>query len=45
MWLEPLKLKQLTPIIDSKFNLDQIEEAHQYMQSSAHFGKIVAHID
>lgn len=41
MWLEPLKTKQLAPIIDSTFKLEQIEEAHQYMQSGSHFGKIV----
>ncbi|KTD09212.1 quinone oxidoreductase [Legionella gratiana] len=45
MWITSLKIKQLTPIIDSTFNLEHIEEAHRYMQSSAHFGKIVVLID
>lgn len=45
MWLDALIKKQLTPIIDSEFKLEQIEEAHQYMQAGLHFGKIVVHID
>ncbi|MGL5742735.1 MAG: NAD(P)H-quinone oxidoreductase [Legionella sp.] len=45
MWDEQLKAKQLAPVIDSEFKLEQIEEAHHYMQSGAHFGKIVVHID
>lgn len=40
-----LENKKLTPIIDSEFKLEQIEEAHQYMQSGAHFGKIIVHVD
>ena len=44
-WGESLKSKKLTPIIDSEFKMEQIENAHQYMQSSVHFGKIVVHID
>lgn len=44
MWLESLQAKQLLPIIDSEFKLEQIEEAQQYMQTGAHFGKIVIHI-
>lgn len=44
-WFELLKNKQLVPIIDSVFTLDQIEEAHQYMQSRTHFGKIIIRTD
>ncbi len=44
-WMEPLRTKKLTPIIDSEFKLEQIEEAHQHMQSGVHFGKIVIHVD
>jgi len=44
-WLESLKTKQLRPIIDSVFQLEQIEEAQRYMQSGTHFGKIVLHVD
>ncbi|PWY56204.1 quinone oxidoreductase [Legionella qingyii] len=44
-WIEDLRAKKLTPIIDSEFKLEQIEGAHQHMQSGAHFGKIVVHVD
>lgn len=40
-WLKSLIKKELTPIIDRTFKFEQIEEAHQYMQSGNHFGKIV----
>ncbi|MCW8410438.1 NAD(P)H-quinone oxidoreductase [Legionella sp. PATHC035] len=44
-WANHLRTKKLTPIIDSEFKLEQIEEAHQHMQSGVHFGKIVVHVD
>ncbi|MGC1182047.1 NAD(P)H-quinone oxidoreductase [Legionella sp.] len=44
-WFDLLSHKQILPIIDSEFELEQIETAQQYMQSSAHFGKIVIHVD
>lgn len=44
-WNDALTKKQLKPIIDSEFNLEQMEEAQQYMQSGVHFGKIVIHVD
>lgn len=44
MWSEALENKALLPIIDSEFTLEQIEEAHQYMQRGIHFGKIVIHV-
>jgi putative PIG3 family NAD(P)H quinone oxidoreductase len=44
IWLESLQEKQLLPIIDSEFKLEHIEEAQQYMQTGAHFGKIVIHV-
>lgn len=40
-WSPYLASKQLTPIVDREFTLEEIELAHQYMQSSEHFGKIV----
>lgn len=45
MWLDALIKKQLLPIIDSTFTLEQIEEAHQHMQTGTHFGKIVIYVD
>ena len=44
-WFDLLCSKQLKPIIDSEFNLEQMEQAQQHMQSGTHFGKIVIHID
>lgn len=44
-WLASLSNKELTPIIDREFKFEQIEQAHQYMQSGEHFGKIVVHIN
>ncbi|MCW8397615.1 NAD(P)H-quinone oxidoreductase [Legionella sp. PATHC038] len=44
-WANHLRSKKLTPIIDSEFKLEQIEEAHQHLQSGVHFGKIVVHVD
>lgn len=43
-WFDKLSQKQIMPIIDSEFKLEQIESAHEYMQSGLHFGKIVVHV-
>lgn len=43
-WSDALAKKQIQPVIDSEFRLDQIEEAQQYMQSGKHFGKIIIHV-
>lgn len=43
-WFDLLARKQIKPIIDSEYTLEQIEEAQTYMQSGAHFGKIVIHV-
>lgn len=40
-WFNALVIKSIKPIIDSEFNFTEIEEAHERMISSAHFGKIV----
>ncbi len=43
-WYNSLINKNLVPIIDREFKLEEIAQAHQYMQSSEHFGKIVIHV-
>lgn len=35
----------LQPVIDRVFPLEEVGEAHRYMESNANFGKIVLHID
>lgn len=44
-WSTALLNKHIAPVIDSVFNFEEIEKAHARMESSAHFGKIVIHID
>lgn len=36
---------RLQPVIDCIFPLDEVAEAHRYMESNANFGKIVLHIE
>ncbi|KTD19306.1 quinone oxidoreductase [Legionella lansingensis] len=43
-WATVLLNKDLAPIIDSEFSLEDIEQAHARMYSSDHFGKIVVRI-
>lgn len=43
-WGDALAKKQIQPVIDSEFQLEQIEEAQQYMESGKHFGKIIVHV-
>ncbi|CAM4432824.1 MAG: Phthiocerol synthesis polyketide synthase type I PpsC [Legionella sp.] len=43
-WFDVVAKKQIKPVIDSEFNLEQIEEAQQHMQAGVHFGKIVIHV-
>lgn len=40
-WSDYLLNKDIIPIIDSEFKLEEIELAHSRMHSSAHFGKII----
>jgi NADPH:quinone reductase len=40
-WFNALLNKALHPVIDSEFELADINQAHLHMQASAHFGKIV----
>lgn len=35
---------RLKPIIDRSFNLEEVVEAHRYMESNSNFGKIVLKI-
>ncbi|MBA2652481.1 MAG: NAD(P)H-quinone oxidoreductase [Tatlockia sp.] len=44
-WSNLLINKELVPIIDSEFQLADIELAHSHMLSSAHFGKIIVRLD
>lgn len=43
-WNKAIKDKQLKPIIDSIFEFDDIAKAHEYFQTSTHFGKIVIRV-
>ena len=43
-WFDSLVSKKISPVIDHEFKFEQMEEAHEYMQSSEHFGKIVVHM-
>jgi NADPH:quinone reductase-like Zn-dependent oxidoreductase len=40
-WLPLLQQGELKPIIDRQFTMQAIQAAHQYMENSQHFGKIV----
>ena len=37
--------KKIAPVIDKVFKLDEVIEAHKYMESSKHIGKIILNID
>lgn len=37
--------ESLVPVVDRVFSLDEVGEAHEYMESNANFGKIVLQID
>lgn len=43
-WFDLINSKQLKPVIDSEYKLEQIEDAHEYMKSGGHFGKVVIHV-
>lgn len=40
-WLPELKAGTLQPIIDTIFTLEQVQEAHEYMETNRNFGKII----
>lgn len=40
-WMPPLRAHQITPIIDCIFPIQQVREAHRYMEASKNFGKVV----
>ncbi len=43
-WYDLLSSKQVVPVIDSEYRLEDMEQAHQYFQSGKHFGKIVIQV-
>lgn len=43
-WTNALEQQKLKPIIDSEFDLHNVEQAHQRMQEGKHFGKIVIQV-
>jgi len=42
--LPHFETKKLRPIIDREFCLENIEEAHKYMESNSNIGKIVLYV-
>ncbi len=42
--LQAVTVNNLEPVIDRVFEFDQAREAMSYMQSGAHFGKVVIRI-
>ena len=43
-WLPELKAGTLQPIIDTVFPLEQVKDAHEYMEANRNFGKILLKI-
>ncbi|MEE9451763.1 MAG: NAD(P)H-quinone oxidoreductase [Gammaproteobacteria bacterium] len=44
-WVPLLISAKIKPIIDSVFPLAMIQEAHRYLQSNQHFGKVIISMD
>ena len=40
-----LEQNRIHPVIDRRFNFDQVQEAYAYLQSGQHFGKVVIRLD
>ena len=40
-----LEQKSIIPVVDKIFNFNEVIEAHRYMESSQHIGKILINID
>ena len=36
-----IEANSIQPVIDRKFSFDQAKDAYEYIQSGAHFGKVV----
>ena len=36
---------RIVPVVDRDFPLEQVTQAHEYMESNANFGKIILSID
>tara|TARA_B100001123_G_scaffold439054_1_gene575098 strand:+ start:110 stop:934 length:825 start_codon:yes stop_codon:yes gene_type:complete len=43
--LDLLKDRKIVPLVDEIFPLEEVSRAHQLMESSGHFGKIVLQVD
>lgn len=43
-WLPELKAGTLRPVIDKVFPMDQVRDAHEYMEANRNFGKIILKI-
>ncbi|MFC3907791.1 NAD(P)H-quinone oxidoreductase [Legionella dresdenensis] len=43
-WFSALAEGKIKPVIDSVYSLEDVEEAHQRMKGSQHFGKIVVQV-
>lgn len=43
-WLPELKTGTLQPVIDKVFPMDQVRDAHEYMEANRNFGKIILKI-
>jgi len=41
---EDLEAGRIRPVIDSVFDIDQVEEAHRRMDAEDHFGKVVIQV-
>jgi NADPH:quinone reductase-like Zn-dependent oxidoreductase len=42
--LRALETNKLDPVIDRVFEFEQAQEAYRYMESGAHFGKVVIRV-
>ena len=43
--MDLLKDRQIVPLVDEIFPLEEVSQAHQLMEASGHFGKIVLQVD
>jgi NADPH:quinone reductase-like Zn-dependent oxidoreductase len=43
--LPALESRQVRPVVDRVFSFDQVQAAHQYVESNANFGKVVVSLD
>ena len=43
--LPMFETRSLRPVIDRRFSMNDVAEAHDYMESNANIGKILLHVD